>query len=160
MTAMLRQPWVRRIGAVYCSPEKKSVDCARILTGFLGFPYQIVEALGEIDRSATGYLPPDEHRATADLLFSHPDDSIRGWETARDAQHRMVAAIESVLAHPAAQGDLAILTHGGVAALYLCHLKGIAIDRGQEAPHPGGGCYYCFAEGTRALLHGWKTIDG
>lgn len=160
MESMLCLSWVERIGAVYCSTEKKSIDCARILAGFLGLPYQTVEELGEIDRSATGYLPADEHRATADLLFAHPDESIRGWETARDAQRRVVAGVEGILASAHGEGDVAILTHGGVAALYLCRLRGTAIDRDQEAPHPGGGCYYCFAQDTRALVHDWRAIDG
>ena len=37
--------------------------------------------------------------------------------------------------------------------------KRIEIDRGQEAPHPGGGCYYCIQQDPLALVHGWQTID-
>ena len=160
MELMLRQPWVRGIEEVYCSTERKALDGAQILARFLGLPYHPVAELREIDRSATGYLPPDEHRATADLLFAYPDDSVRGWETARAAQARMVATIGTIVGNVSEQGDVAIVTHGGVAALYLCYLKGVDIDRRQEAPHPGGGCYYCFCSGSLSLLHGWKTIDG
>jgi broad specificity phosphatase PhoE len=157
--SMLSQPWVAGISAIYCSTEKKSVDGAKILAAHLRLEFGKVAELGEIDRSATGYLPVDEHRETADLLFAHPDESVRGWETARHAQRRMVAAIQGILAEGLERGDVAIMTHGGVAALYLCYLKGIEIDRGQEAPHPGGGCYYCFERDTQVLVHGWTAID-
>jgi broad specificity phosphatase PhoE len=136
------------------------MDGAQILARHLGLRCHKVAELGEIDRSATGYLPPDEHEATADLLFAHPDESVRGWEKARDAQARIVAAVRAIVGRSAARGNVAIVTHGGVAALYLCHLKGIEIDRDQEAPHPGGGCYYCFESDPLSLVHGWLTIDG
>ncbi len=160
MERMLQKPWVQGIGAVYSSTEQKAVDGAQILASYLGLRFEMVEDLGEVDRSATGYLPAGEHQAAAALLFARPDESVRGWETARDAQKRMVAAVDAVLDAAMAGGDVAIVTHGGVGALYLCHLKGIEIDRGQEAPHPGGGCYYCFDAASRALVHGWRTIDG
>lgn len=160
MESMLSQPWVRDIGAVYCSTEQKAVDGAKILAVHLGLPFEAVGALGEIDRSATGYLPADEHRAAAHLLFAQPDQSVRGWETARGAQRRMVAAMDDILARVQGQADVAIVTHGGVGALYLCHLKGVEIDRGQEAPHPNGGCYYCFEVDSRVLVQDWETIDG
>jgi broad specificity phosphatase PhoE len=160
MELMLHQPWVPGIQGVYCSTERKALDGARILARFLGLPCHQVADLREIDRSATGYLPSDEHRATAEQLFAHPDLSVRGWETARAAQARMVAAIGAIVGGVSERGDTAIVTHGGVAALYLCYLKGIKIDKGQEAPHPGGGCYYCFRQKPLSLVHGWKTIDG
>ncbi len=160
MERMLDKPWVQGIGAVYCSSEQKAVDGAQILASYLGLDFEMIEGLGEVDRSATGYLPADEHQAVADLLFSRPDESVRGWETARDAQKRMAAAVDAILDGPLAEGAVAIVTHGGVGALYLSHLKGVGIERGQEAPHPGGGCYYCFDADSRLLVHGWRTIDG
>jgi broad specificity phosphatase PhoE len=159
MERLLAQPWVGGVSAIYCSAEQKAIDGAGILARHLGLGYEQVEALGEVDRSSTGYLPHEEHQALAELLFAHPDHSIRGWETARDAQRRIVAAVERILAEDAGQGHMAIVSHGGAGALYLCHLKGVEISRSEDQPGGGGGCYYCFEAGTRSLVHGWKLID-
>jgi len=90
MRAGLRQPWVREITAIYCSTEQKAIDGAAILSEFLGLPYTEVEALGENDRSSTGFLAPDEFERVADQFFAQPTASVRGWERAADAQARVV----------------------------------------------------------------------
>jgi len=53
--------------------------------------------LGENDRSATGFLARDEFEATVNAFFAYPQDSIRGWEPAVDAQARIVRAIEQAV---------------------------------------------------------------
>jgi broad specificity phosphatase PhoE len=58
MRAGLKQPWVRDVTSIYCSTEQKALDGAEILAGHLGIGFETVEALGENDRSATGFLPP------------------------------------------------------------------------------------------------------
>ncbi|MFC0389117.1 histidine phosphatase family protein [Muricoccus vinaceus] len=42
------------------------------------------------------------------------------------------------------EGDIAIVSHGGVGALLLCHLKGVPISRAEDQPGAGGGCVYSF----------------
>ncbi len=116
-----------------------------------------IRSLGEIDRSSTGYLPFDEHRTVADLFFAHPCQSIRGWEAANDAQQRIVSAIAAILANDQSAGNIAIVSHGGVGTLYLCHLKGIPISRKEGQPGANGGYYYCFEALSRTLLHSWKV---
>ncbi len=159
MRAMLEQPWVRRISALYCSTEQKALDAAMVLAPRLSLNHQACEELGENDRSSTGYLPAAEFQATADLFFAHPEASIRGWETAAAAQQRIVRAIESIVEQDASDADIAVIAHGGVGTLYLCHLKRQAISRQEEQPGSGGGNFYAFAARTKALLHGWKPID-
>ena len=159
MHEMLSQPWVSSVGAVYCSTEQKAIDGAEILAHHLSLPYETVEALGENDRSATGYLPRDEFTAVVDQFFAHPDESVRGWETARHAQQRIVQAVETVVAHDRRPGHIAIVSHGGVGTLYLCHLKGRAISREEGQVCTTGGCYYCFDPESKVLLHGWRPID-
>lgn len=160
MTMLLAQPWVSGIGAVYCSAEQKAIDGAEILAGHLGIGYQSVEELGEIDRSATGYLPEKEHAEAARMLFLQPDTSVRGWETARDAQERIVKAVDAVIEGNEGRGDIAIVSHGGVGALYLCHLKELPIRWEERQPGRTGGGYYCFEARSRRLVHGWRPIDG
>ena len=158
MQASLRLPWVPGICSVYASTEQKAVDGAQILAGHLGLPYRQAEALGENDRSATGYLPGPEFEVTADQFFASPTESVRGWETAEHAQQRIVAAVDGILGSWDSHGDIAIVSHGGVGTLLLCHLASWAIDRAHDQPGAGGGNYFAFGE-DRAVAHGWRPID-
>lgn len=159
MRASLAQPWVAGIGSIYCSTEQKAIDGAAILAQHLGIPYATDEALGENDRSATGYLPSAEFNAVADQFFANPTLSIRGWETAAGAQARIVGAVAAILASDTAPGDLAMVAHGGVGTLLLCHLAGWPIGREHDQPGGGGGNYFAFDAATKRLHHTWRPID-
>jgi broad specificity phosphatase PhoE len=155
MTQALVLPWVRGVRAVWCSTERKARDGAAILAGHLGLPVTALAACGENDRSATGYLPKAEFEAVADQFFAHPEQSVRGWERAIDAQRRIVGAVEKILtASPGSEGDIAIVAHGGVGTLLLCHLRGDAIGRQHDQPPNNGGNYFAFDAVTRRLHHG------
>lgn len=158
MEALLDEPWIQDVDAVYCSTEQKARDGAAIVAVRLGLPYQAVVELGEIDRSATGYLPHEEHLALAAQFFALPDQSVRGWERAIDAQARMVAAIDDLIKHDCGRGNLLIVAHGAVATLYLCWIKQRPISLQERPPYSGGGCYYCFEAGARTLVHDWRVI--
>ncbi len=157
--AMLAQPWVPAIGAVFSSTERKARDMAEILAGHLGLGFTQVATLGENDRSATGYLPLAEFEATADEFFAAPDRSVRGWERAMDAQARIVAAVRGVLVQ-APPGDVAIVAHGGVGALLLCHIKGVPISRVEDQPGTGGGNGFRFTRLGWGLVEGWRRVEG
>ena len=84
-----------------------------------------------------------------------------GWERVRDAQRRMVGAVERVIDSDKGKGTIAIVSYGGVGILYLCQLKGCPISWGERQSGGGNrGNYYCFEAQSKALLHGWKPIDG
>jgi len=159
MARLLAQPWIGGIGSIYCSTEQKAIDGAEILATHLSLGYEMVEELGENGRSSTGYLPPDEFQSTVDSFFSHPERSVRRWETACHAQQRIVQSIANIIERDRRQGDIAIVSHGGVGALNLCHLKHCPIDGREGQPGTHGGNYYCFDAGSKALLHGWTRID-
>ena len=161
MAGALVLPWIRSIGAVWCSTERKARDAADILAAHLGLPVAEMADLGENDRSATGYLPRGEFEALADRFFAHPEASVRGWERAADAQRRIVAAVDRVLGVSADDsGNIAIVSHGAVGTLLLCHLRGEPIGRRHDQPRNNGGNYYAFDAATRELRHGWRSIDG
>jgi broad specificity phosphatase PhoE len=82
-------------------------------------------------------------------FFRQPEESVRGWERAVDAQRRVVAATD---------GDVAIIAHGGVGTLLLCHLSGLPISRDQDQPPTNGGNYFAFDQMTLRLIHGWRSI--
>jgi broad specificity phosphatase PhoE len=157
--ALLHRPWLRTVRSVFSSAERKATDLARILAGHLSISPIIIDALGENDRFATGYLPKTEFEAVADAFFTRPEQSVRGWERAIDAQHRIVTAVDHALSVAPADGDVAIVSHGAVGALLLCHLKGTAISRAEDQPGEGGGNVYSFDAATRALLSGWRRIE-
>jgi broad specificity phosphatase PhoE len=161
MSSALALPWVSGVRAVWCSTERKARDGAEILAEHLGLPVVALDTLGENDRSATGYLPREEFEAVADQFFAYPDESVRGWERAVDAQRRIVGAVEQVLAASAeCGGDVAIVAHGGVGTLLLCHLSGNPIGRQHDQPPNNGGNWFAFDAVTRRVQHGWESIDG
>ncbi len=150
--------YVRGITSVYSSAEKKARDGAEILCAQVDAPHHVVEALHENDRSATGFLPKEEFERTADAFFANPTESIRGWERAVDAQSRVIAALRQI-AEVAPEGDIAVVAHGGVGALTLCHVMGVAIARKWDQPGGGGGNVIAIDLADWSLIHGWQPIE-
>ena len=83
---------------------------------------------------------------------------MRGWERALDAQNRISNAIAEIVSDARHCRAVAICSHGGVGALYLCKLKDVAISREQEQPSLGN--YYAFEAPSLRLLHGWRSFEG
>jgi len=161
LAAMLAQPWVRGVGRVVSSPERKARETASALADHLGLAVEIRPATGELDRSATGFVPPDEHEALADACFARPDESAAGWERAVDAQARIVAALADLLGAPdAAAGtgsDVVVVGHGGVGTLWWCHLAAEPIDR--RFDQPGQGHRFRVDRRTGRPLDHWVPVD-
>lgn len=160
MVAALSQPWVPGLSAVYCSTEQKAIDGALMLASHRGLAPTQVAALGENDRSSTGYLPLAEFETVADAFFARPEESVRGWETAAHAQARIVQAVASIAAADTSKGALAIVSHGAVGALLYCHLTGQPVSRRWDQPSNGGGNYFTiqWAAQPRALSW-WLPVD-
>ncbi len=138
--------------SVWSSTETKAIEAAGIVAARFGLGVQVHAGLDENDRSATGYLPPDAFQAAADQFFAMPNQSFRGWEPAMEAQARVVAAWEAILAgasHPV------IVGHGGTGTLLWCALAGLAIDRRYDAP--GQGCFWTF-DRAAGVSDGWRPI--
>jgi broad specificity phosphatase PhoE len=159
MRAGLAQPWVRGIGSIWCSSEQKAIDGAEILAAFCGLPFQTAEDLGENDRSATGFLPPDEFERVADQFFARPHESVRGWEIAAAAQARIVAAVTRIVQADGSDGHVAFVSHGAVGTLLYCHLAGEPISRTRDQPPNGGGNWFEFDWPERRVRSWWQPID-
>jgi len=159
MCLLLDQGWVRSIRGIFSSAERKAMEAARMMADILSVSPIVIEGLGENDRSATGYLPKLEFEAMADEFFAHPEDSVRGWERATDAQRRIAGAVNDAISMRPGNGDIAIVSHGGVGALLLCHLKGVPISRAEDQPGGGGGNVFSFDMTSRQLLSGWRRIE-
>ncbi len=159
MGVALHRPWLSRVRAVFSSAERKATDAAFLVARHFRLPPVVVIELGENDRSATGYLPKTEFENVADEFFAHPFDAVRGWERAVDAQRRIIGAVERVASLAPAQGDIAIISHGGVGALLLCHLRGEPISREADQPGGGGGNVFSFDAESLELKSGWRWIE-
>lgn len=147
---------------IVASTERKAVDGAEILAAALGTGFATDPRLGENDRSATGYLPPEDFERHVAALFARPDESVAGWETARAAQSRVVAAVTDILAgHPPGR-PLVLVGHGCVGTLLKCHVAGRPIAQAEdqrETAHPGGGNGFAFDLAMRTLLCDWTRME-
>jgi broad specificity phosphatase PhoE len=155
MQTFAGSPAVAKLAAIWSSAETKAVEAAGILSATLSLSARVEPDLHENDRSATGYLVEAEFQKMADAFFANPEQSVRGWERAVDAQARMAAAVDRCLA-ASSPGDVAIVGHGGVSALLLCKLLGEPIARAFDQPF--AGCYWTFDRETREVTARWKPI--
>ncbi|MCV9944671.1 histidine phosphatase family protein [Rhizobium sp. WYCCWR 11279] len=150
--------WAKRLTRIISSDETKAIETAEILAEAAGVTIEIVHGTHENDRSATGFLPPDKFEEAANWFFAHPQESFRGWERAADAQARIVAAVNTVLATHDAAAPIAFVGHGGVGTLLKCHLAGRPIGRDRDQPG-GGGNLYAFGLADRRLSCDWTPIE-
>ena len=148
--------WLRGTTQVIASAERKALETAEPIAAALGVRIEIRDAMHENDRSATGFLPPDEFENVANQFFAEPDISIRGWERARDAQRRIVREAEIVL-NRRQDGHVLFVGHGAVGTLLLCHYGSLAISRAHDQP-PGGGHYFTMIKAHK-LLHPWRCME-
>lgn len=157
MALFCNHAFVARITQVFSSGERKARDGADMLAQRLGLTPQIDLDLGENDRSATGYLPKAEFVEMARQFFAQPEKSVRGWERAVDAQHRIANALRRIVdCHP---GDnIAIVSHGGVGTLLMCHLLNQPISLSFAPKIPEGGGYFILDADRFELVHGWLDI--
>jgi broad specificity phosphatase PhoE len=152
------QPWAAELARIVSSDETKALETAELLAAPRGLRVEIVDAMGENDRSATGFLEPAEFETAADWFFAHPEQSFHGWERAIDAQSRIVSAVNAVLAEHDPHLPIAFVGHGGVGTLLKCHLAGRPISRDGDQP-PGGGNLFAFRLSDRVLLSDWCRME-
>ena len=157
LEALITQPWMTTIEAIFASTERKARTTAERIAYVRHLSITYLTDLGEKDRSATGFLEPPAYRQLRDAFFAHPNASIQGWERAIDAQVRVLHAIEQAVGQTPASTNIAIISHGGVGTLVLNHVQQMEI-RKDDLP-PGQGYYFIFATDTAKLIQHWKPID-
>ena len=72
--------WLAGTTQIICSGERKAIETAEIIAATLNVTVEVREAMHENDRSATGFLPPEEFETVANQFFAQPHVSILGWE--------------------------------------------------------------------------------
>ncbi|CAN7245422.1 histidine phosphatase family protein [Pararhizobium sp. LjRoot238] len=150
--------WAIQLTRILSSDETKALETAAILARPAGIEVEVLEHAGENDRSATGFLVPDEFEKAANRFFAHPDQSFHGWERAVDAQARIVSAVYSVLDQHDCSKPIAFVGHGGVGTLLKCHLAGLPIARSHDQ-RGGGGNLFAFALADRSLACDWGPFE-
>ncbi len=144
--------WDAGVARVVSSTERKAVETADLLARAVGTTAERDAALGEIDRSATGYLPLAAFEQVVDGFFAEPDRSVRDWERAVDAQERIVGAVRRLTA----AGDATVVSHGAVGALLLAHLRDEPVSRALD--QPGMGSVFTFDPRAWRATSGWARV--
>lgn len=150
--------WLRRLGRIVASTERKAAETAQILAAPLGLAVETRGDMGENDRSSTGFLAPAAFEAAADRFFAEPQRSWNGWERAADASARIAAAVGRALEGHAPGTPVLFVGHGAVGTLLKCRLAGRAIARSEDQP-AGGGNIFAFRLADRALLCDWTPME-
>ncbi|KKC37723.1 phosphoglycerate mutase [Devosia epidermidihirudinis] len=160
--AFARRGIIPKGAVIHSSEETKAVELAEFLAAAAGTRIITDLAMGENDRSATGFLPPDLFEATADRFFADPNASIDGWERAIDAQIRIVNAVVTALASAPTNTPMVFCGHGAVGTLLKCHVAGRSISRAEDqnrGGHKGGGNYFSFDLDAMRLGSEWTAME-
>ncbi|HRY24176.1 MAG: histidine phosphatase family protein [Geminicoccaceae bacterium] len=149
--------WLRACRRIVTSAERKAVETAELVAETSAAEIVVRPAMHENDRSATGFLVPAEFEQVASEFFARPEESVRGWERASDAQARIAGELEAVLAGHDPTLPLLLVGHGGVGTLLYCRHAGLAIDRRHDQPRSGS----VFALDARSLapLFTWRPME-
>jgi broad specificity phosphatase PhoE len=113
------------LAAIVASWEPKATETGRIVARVLDLPFETAPDLHEHERPHEPFFASQEaFRAQVVSLLEQPDASIFGLETGAGARQRFTAALQAVLAAHS-RGNLAIVAHGTVMALFLAQATGL-----------------------------------
>ncbi len=154
---VVNAPWVSRVTQVVASSEYRAIETAHIFAARRNLPVTVNAEIDDSMRPLSEFLSVMDLDRTVDAFFAEPQESARpGWETAADAQRRVVVAIDALLAETTTDGDLLVIGHGRIGTLLLCHLAGLAISRAHFQPTPGGNLF-AFDRLSRRVLFRWRA---
>ena len=125
-----------KLHAIYASPMQRAQQTASPLAAVQGLAIQTVDGVAEFDKNSNQYVPVEELKATNDPRWQ---EMLRGeWtssdETEEEFIGRIVSSVEQIIANHASQ-RVAIVCHGGVINAYICHVLGLANQRGFFYPN-------------------------
>ncbi len=111
--------------AVVTSTEPKAVETGQVIADHLSLLLESADGLREHHRSQPVVLDAETpFEARVAELFARPGELVLGDETGHQAHARFSAAVESAMArHP--EGDVLVVAHGTVIALYVSRAAGI-----------------------------------
>jgi broad specificity phosphatase PhoE len=124
----------RAFASLHTSPLRRAVETATILGGGLGLPIQAVRDIREVGLGVWEGRTVSEIKGAWGEAYErwvdHPLDAPTppGAEPMLHFQARVVGALERIRAS-SPDGDILVVTHGGVIRAYLCHLLGLDLNR-------------------------------
>jgi len=104
------------VARLYSSTQAKAKETAEIVGRGLDKPVETLSDLCEHDRRNVPHMESREFISMIALFFKEPDRLVLGDETADEAYDRFAAAVDGILRREI--GDVAIVTHGTVIALF------------------------------------------
>ena len=110
---------------IFSSSEPKALETARVLGEIWRLPVEEVPGLHEHERPANRILSAEQFEATIGALFARPSEIVFGAESAGAARQRFAAAVTGLVERH--DGDIVIVTHGTVMALF------VALHTGRDA---------------------------
>lgn len=127
---LVNLPIWQGVSTVYTSTQPKASVVGELVNTVHCLPFVPLIALDEAHRDAQ--LDPEAFDAAQRAFFAHPaQPPRRGWETARSAGLRFIAAMDHLLSVHKPADSLAIVSHGTVLTLYIAHLREITASYGQ-----------------------------
>ena len=125
-----------KLHAIYASPMQRAQQTAQPLASVHGLAITTVDGVAEYDKNSNQYVPVEELKAKNDPRWQ---EMLRGEWTSNDETEdefikRIVDSIEGIIANHASQ-RVAIVCHGGVINAYICHVLGLANQRGFFYPN-------------------------
>ena len=125
-----------KLHAIYASPMQRAQQTAQPLASVQRLSITTVDGVAEYDKNSNQYVPVEELKAKNDPRWQ---EMLRGEWTSTDETEdefikRIVDSIEEIIANHASQ-RVAIVCHGGVINAYICHVLGLANQRGFFYPN-------------------------
>ena len=125
-----------KLHAIYASPMQRAQQTAQPLASVHGLSITTVDGVAEYDKNSNQYVPVEELKAKNDPRWQ---EMLRGEWTSTDETEdefikRIVDSVEEIIANHASQ-RVAIVCHGGVINAYICHVLGLANQRGFFYPN-------------------------
>lgn len=159
--AFSRSPALAQIRLLIASAETKTMETAELLAAS-GAELIVGEDFHENDRSSTGVVSAERLEVLMDALYTKPEVSPAGWESAAASRARVVRAVTDAVATHSDRTPLAFIGHGTVGTLLKCHLAGRPATRDEDQrrmAHPGGGNIFAFSLPALRLLSDWVAME-
>jgi broad specificity phosphatase PhoE len=150
------------VRTIVSSTERKAIELAQAMAVGARAPFTAEPEFGENDRSSTGYVPAERFEQLADAFFARPDESVEGWEPARDAQARIAGAFEAAIALHDVTRPIAFAGHGAVGTLLKCYLADRKIARSEDQRVVGnskGGNVLVIRLSNLQLFGDWTAME-
>jgi broad specificity phosphatase PhoE len=147
--------------AIFSSTEPKAHELATVIADASGGRVEASDAFRECRRASRGFLDSAAFEAALDQFYRRPDHGPDGWESAADAQRRIVDAAAAAIAGAGAE-SVVFCGHGTIGTLLKCHVAGRPVARAEDQrvmAWKGGGNCFVFELDPPRLVSDWVPME-